>query len=158
MTIPNLPATLSPALTPREAITDAVYRFALALDTGDLALFDSAFLPDSTFEINGKVISGLPALHTDCFEPISKLDTSHFITNVRVNIAESGTEAALTASVLSQHYRGGKGMETDQKSLMAGSVYYVDLVKDGEGELWRIKALQLSSDWVEGDWAVMKRE
>ncbi|PLB54052.1 hypothetical protein P170DRAFT_504876 [Aspergillus steynii IBT 23096] len=159
-TIPNLPPSLSPALTGREAISDAVFRFVQALDTSDLALFDSVFMPESTFEINGRLIEGLPALHTDCFEAISKLDTTHFVTNIRINIADSATEASLTASALSQHYGGGKGMQPDQKRLLVGSLYYVDLVKDSgdENGLWKIKAFNMNSTWAEGDWGVLRGE
>ncbi|KAI9036889.1 nuclear transport factor 2 family protein [Aspergillus affinis] len=158
-TIPSLPATLTPALTGRDAIADAVYRCVLGFDTGDSALFGSAFLPDSTLEINGRVLSGLAAIHTDCFDPVSKLDTTHFVSNIRINIADSGTEASLTASSIAQHYRTGKGMEADQPRLLGGSLYYVDLVtREGDGGLWRIKAFKMNSTWVEGDWGVMKGE
>lgn len=158
-TIPSLPASLSPALTGREAIADAVYRFLLGLDTSDSALFNSAFLPESTFELNGRVHEGLSAIHTGCFEPIAKLDTTHFVTNIRINIADGGAEAALTASGLAQHYREGKGMEADQPRLLGGALYYADLVRDeGEGGLWRIKAFKMNTTWVEGDWGILRGE
>ncbi|KAH8432796.1 nuclear transport factor 2 family protein [Aspergillus melleus] len=158
-TIPTLPASLTPALTGRDAIADALYRCVIGFDTGDTALFDSAFLLDSTFEINGRVLSGLPEIHTGCFDPISKLDTTHFISNIRINIEDNGTEASLTASSIAQHYRAGKGMEADQPRLLGGSLYYVDLVKrEEDGGLWRIKAIKINSTWVEGDWGIIKGE
>lgn len=40
--LPSLPTTLTPALSSREAIADAIYRCVLGLDTNDSALFDSA--------------------------------------------------------------------------------------------------------------------
>ena len=113
--IPSLLATLSPALSGRDAIAVALYRLILGLDTNDSELSDSAFNPTSTFAINGRV---------------SKLDTTHFLTNIRITIADSGTKASATASALTQHYRGGTGLEPNQTRLLAGSLYYTDLVKD----------------------------
>ncbi|KAL2827796.1 hypothetical protein BDW59DRAFT_143835 [Aspergillus cavernicola] len=153
--IPSLPPTLSPALTGREAITDTLYRCVLGLDTNDATLFDSAFIPSATFAINDKVSTGLPAIHTDTFDVITKLDTTHFLTNIRINIAEDGLTASATASALSQHYGGGKGVEPAQPSLMAGSLYFVELVKEEGSGLWKIEAFKMRVSWAEGDWAVM---
>ncbi|KAE8392581.1 hypothetical protein BDV23DRAFT_151073 [Aspergillus alliaceus] len=153
--LPSLPATLSPALSGRDAIADALYRCVLGLDTNDLALFDSAFTPTATFSINGQVSEGLPAIHTDCFITIAKLDTTHFLSNIRINIADDGTKASATASALSQHYRAGKGLQPGQPRFLAGSLYYVDLVKEEANDLWKIETFKLQSTWAEGDWGVM---
>jgi hypothetical protein len=153
--IPSLPATLSPALSGRDAIADVLYRLVLGLDTNDSELFDSAFTPTSTFAINGRVSEGLPAIHTDCFDVITKLDTTHFLTNVRITIDDSGKKAAATASALAQHYRGGKGLEPNQTRLLAGSLYYADLIKDESSGLWKVQDFKMKSSWAEGDWGVM---
>lgn len=153
-TIPSLPTTLSPPLTGREAIADALYRGVLGLDTNDAALFDSAFTQTAKFTINGQISEGLPAIHENCFNLISKLDTTHFITNTRINIDESCSKASMTASALSNHFRGGKGMQPEQPRLMAGSLYYLDLVKGSDGT-WKIEDWKMQSTWAEGDWAVM---
>ncbi|KAJ5894811.1 hypothetical protein N7495_006502 [Penicillium taxi] len=149
----SLPATLSPPLDDRSAITDALYRCILGLDTNDSKLFDSAFALDASFSINGRVSQGLPAIHTDCFDLISKLDTTHFVTNIRINI--EGDKATLTASALAQHFPGSKGMAPDQSRLLTGSLYWAELVKDGADGLWKIEAVNMKSKWVEGDWAVL---
>lgn len=153
--IPSLPATLTPVLSSRDAIADTLYRCVLGLDTSDPALFDSAFTSTATFSINGKVSSGLPAIHTDCFDVISKLDTTHFVTNIRINIDDSGVKAAATASSLAQHYSGGKGLEPDQPRLLTGAQYYADLVKDEGSGLWKIEVFKMTTSWAEGDWAVI---
>ncbi|RFU29579.1 hypothetical protein B7463_g6765, partial [Scytalidium lignicola] len=153
--IPSLPAALSPALSTREAIADALYRCVLGFDTADTVLFDSAFTQDASFAINGKVSKGLPAIYTDCFNRISKLDTTHFISNIRINISDGGSEASMTASALSQHYRSAKGMEAGQTRLMAGSLYWVDLVKVETDGIWKIKDFKMKTTWAEGDWGVM---
>ncbi|KAF7596238.1 hypothetical protein BBP40_002771 [Aspergillus hancockii] len=153
--LPSLPPTLSPALSGRDAIADALYRCVLGLDNGDSALFDSAFTSNATFGINGRVSEGLPAIHTDCFDVIAKLDTTHFLTNIRINIADSGSKASATASALAQHYGGGKGLQPDQPRLLAGSLYYADLIKDDASGLWKIETFKMQSTWAEGDWGVM---
>ncbi|CAG7947177.1 unnamed protein product [Penicillium nalgiovense] len=153
--IPSLPASLNPALSGRDAIADALYRCVLGLDTNDLALFDSSFTPTATFSINGKVSLGLPAIHTDCFDVIKTLDTTHFVTNIRINIADSGVKAAATASAIAQHYPGGKGNEASVPSLLAGAQYYAELVKDEGSALWKIETFRAVTPWSEGDWGVI---
>ncbi|KAL2871642.1 nuclear transport factor 2 family protein [Aspergillus lucknowensis] len=152
--LPSLPAVLSPALSDREAITDAIHRFPASPDTNDRALFESAFTRTATFEINGAVSEGLPALLTNCYSPLSRLDTTHFLTNVRVNIAGDNTTAAATAAALSQHYKGGKGMEAGQPALLVGSLYYVEFVKE-EDELWRMERFRMKTTWSDGDWGII---
>ncbi|EKV11921.1 hypothetical protein Pdw03_6904 [Penicillium digitatum] len=153
--LPSLPAILTPALSSRDAIADAIYRCVLGLDTNDSALFDSAFTSTATLSINDKISSGLPAIHTDCFDVISKLDTTHYVTNIRINIADSGVKAVATASVIAQHYGSGKGLQPNQPRLLAGALYYVDLVKDDSSELWKIETFKMTRSWAEGDWGVM---
>ncbi|CAD6586383.1 MAG: hypothetical protein ASARMPRED_002521 [Alectoria sarmentosa] len=154
------PTSLS-SLNVREAITDAIYRCVLGLDTDDQALFDSAFTPDASFDLNGTVMSGLDAIHTGCYDTVSKLDTTHFISNVRVNVrggdddGDSTTTASMTASALAQHYRRKQGTEAGATRLLTGSLYFLDLVKDGEDGLWKIKHWRLQLVWTEGDWGVM---
>jgi len=148
----SLPAVLSPTLTDREAIADALYRFANALDTDDGPLFDSAFVEDASFTVNGRTTQGLKAIHSDIFDMIAKRDTTHFVTNIRINI--DGKRAKLTASTLAQHYRGETGLKPDQTSLMTGVLYWVDLVK--VGSLWKMDTMQVKPTWTEGDWNVME--
>ena len=148
----SLPAVLSPTLTDREAIADALYRFANALDTDDGPLFDSAFVEDASFTVNGRTTQGLKAIHSDIFDMIAKRDTTHFVTNIRINI--DGKRAKLTASTLAQHYRGETGLKPDQTSLMTGVLYWVDLVK--VGSLWKMDTMQVKPTWAEGDWDVME--
>jgi hypothetical protein len=154
----TLPAVLSPPLTNREAVADAMYRCALAFDTNDAVLFDSTFMPDGVFDVNGHAMTGLPDIHTTGLALIFSVDTTHMITNMRVHTktdtTKEQTEASLTATVLSQHFTKDKGMEPDQKNLMAGSLYRGDLVKDTDG-LWKFKSLVVKACWASGDWAVV---
>ena len=150
-----LPAVLSPAPTDREAIADTVYRFAQGIDSNDAPVFDSAFISDATICINGPTYKGLPAIRQNCFDIITKLDTLHQVTNIRINIADSGIKASLTAYCLSQHFRSGMGMVSGQERLLAGTTYYAGLVKDGSSGLWKFEKLVLKSTWSEGNWDVI---
>ncbi|CAI6100891.1 unnamed protein product [Clonostachys chloroleuca] len=160
----SLPATLNPPLTGRDAVVDAMYRCAVAWDTNDQALFDSTFLPDGVFLVNGRPMTGLSEIHSTGLALIFAVDTTHFVTNVRVSMkvgagetagaAGDENEASLTATVFVQHFAGGKGMEADQPSLMSGSLYRGELVEDVDG-LWKFKRLAIKATWVEGDWGVV---
>lgn len=137
----------------KEAITDAIYRFVTGLDTGDLALFNSAFSEDACFNLNGDVMEGMEMIRSKCYEVISKLDTTHFITNIRVDLKEGELTASLTASALAQHYRQGQGMIPGATHLLVGSRYSVDLISDGA--FWRMKYCKIHLIWAEGDWDVI---
>lgn len=155
--VPSLPARLSPPLSDREAINDAIYRAAIGLDTDDVDLFDSAFTDDGTFELNGRVIEGREAVHSQMFDFISKLDTTHLITNTRINVDEGGSTASATASAIAQHYRGGQGQDPAASRFLSGGMYWLDLVKDEKEGLWRVNNWKLKSVWGEGDMGVMTR-
>ncbi|KAF7545329.1 hypothetical protein G7Z17_g9255 [Cylindrodendrum hubeiense] len=159
----SLPATLNPPLNGREAVADTMYRCAMAFDTCDADLFDSTFMEDGVFDVNGRAMKGLPEIHATGLTIIFKVDTTHMVTNMRVNMkprksaagaVEEPNEASLTATVLSQHYAYGKGMEPSQKSLMSGSLYRGELAKDTDG-LWKFTHLGAKSTWAEGDWGVI---
>ncbi|RDW58903.1 hypothetical protein BP6252_13379 [Coleophoma cylindrospora] len=154
----SLPAVLNPPMTGREAVVDALYRCTTAFDTNDVALFDSAFMPDGVFEVNGRAMTGLPEIHTTGLALIFSVDTTHMVTNMRVNMGPGSAgeekEAKLTATVLSQHFAAGKGMELGQKNLMGGTLYGAELIKDTDG-LWKFKNLQIKATWAQGDWSVV---
>lgn len=145
-----VPISLSPGLSAREAIADAIYRCVVGLDTDDSALFSSAFTKDAVFDLNGNVMNGLDAINAQCFATVSKLDTTHFINNIRINIAGE-SEASATCSALAQHYRPGEGVKPGATSLLTGCLYWLEFVKDdGEG-LWKVKTWKLKAVWRSGD-------
>ncbi|KAK9312052.1 hypothetical protein V1522DRAFT_416812 [Lipomyces starkeyi] len=137
-----------PSLGVCEAITDALYRAVIGLDTGP-------FTQDASFDLNRKVLDGLNAIHTGCYDFIAKLDTTHFITNIRVDIKDGESKASVTASALAQHYRPQQGREPGATRFMTGGLYFVDSVKDDKDGLWKITYWKLKSIWTEGDWGVM---
>lgn len=150
----SFPVALS-GLTPREAITDSLYRCVLGMDINDVALFDSAFTLDSSFDLNGTVLEGLDNIHTKCYDLIAKLDTTHIISNIRIDLKDGESKASLTASAVGQHYRQGQGKESGATQLLSGGLYYLDLIKDEGDGLWKITHWKLKSTWFNGDLGVM---
>ena len=149
-----LPASLT-GLTEREAIADALYRAVLAFDQADEALLRSAVTDDVSAEMAGMSSNGIPEFKEAVFDRVSKLDTTHFLSNVRVNI-ESATIAKATCSAMAQHCRTGKGFEPGPNKFTSGGFYMCDVVKDGD--LWKIKSWKAKFLWTEGDQAVMSGE
>ncbi|RAH71143.1 uncharacterized protein BO66DRAFT_372188 [Aspergillus aculeatinus CBS 121060] len=163
------PTTLS-ALPLREAIVDPLYRAVLSYDDNNLPLFESAFFEDAVLDFNGRVMEGRAAIKTGSWDPVAPLDTTHFLSNVRINLPaeDRGTAAAtatVTASALAQHFRAGQGNQPDTTRLTSGALYSVEVVRDfagvdGEGQgsgggVWRIKRWRMRLVWTEGDWGVM---
>lgn len=153
MAAPALPASLTPALSDRDAIADALYRGVNAFDTADEVLFKSALTEDAVLVLNGTVMEGYDAIYSGSYVNIAKMDTNHFLTNLRINITGE-SKAQVSCSALSQHYRGGEGMKPGADFLLAGGLYAVELVKDAGDGLWKIKHWTLKTTWAQGDWAV----
>lgn len=153
----TLAAPLSPPLGPREAITDALYRCVVGLDTNDKALFLSAFTSDASFALNENVMTGLPDIETGIYDMIAKMDTTHFVTNVRINIDSASGIAHLTASALAQHYHGGKAFEPDSTNYLAGSLYWGDLIEDKAEGLWKFTSWRMKVQWGQGDQGVFAK-
>ncbi|KAI0423770.1 hypothetical protein F5Y09DRAFT_180799 [Xylaria sp. FL1042] len=147
-----LPATLAGGLTDHEAIADALYRFVLAFDHADETLLLSAITPDFSGEMPGSSAKGVAEFKAAVFDRVSKLDTTHFLSNIRVSI-QSATTAQATCSALAQHVRPGKGFEAGPNKFTSGAMYLCDMVK--VGELWKINKLGAKIIWVDGDPTVM---
>jgi len=112
-------------------------------------------MSDGIFEVNERAMKGLPEIHATGLALIFSLDTTHLVSNVRVHMSvDNENEATLTATVLSQHFAGGKGLEPGQNNLMGGSLYRAELSKSADG-LWKIKYLKIKSIWMQGDWSVV---
>ncbi|KAI1357758.1 hypothetical protein F5Y08DRAFT_323473 [Xylaria arbuscula] len=145
-----LPAYLA-GLSDREAIADALYRVVLAFDHADEELLRSAITDDISAEVPGSSSKGVAELKAVVFDRVSKLDTTHFLSNVRVNI-QSASMAQASCSVMAQHVRPGKGFEADSK-FTGGGMYLCEMVKIGD--LWKISNWKANIIWVEGDPSVM---
>ena len=146
-----LPATL-PGLTDREAITDTLYRAVLSFDHADEALLLSAITEDIVFEMLDTSTKGIQELKAAVFDRVSKIDTTHFLSNIRISI-ESTTTAKVTCSALAQHVRPGKGFEPGPNKFTSGALYLCDVVKIDD--LWKIKSWTANIVWVDGEPSVM---
>ncbi|OJK02179.1 hypothetical protein ASPACDRAFT_40998 [Aspergillus aculeatus ATCC 16872] len=156
--------TALPALPLREAIVDPLYRAVLSYDDNNLSLFESAFFEDAVFDFNGRVMEGRAAIKAGSWDPVAPLDTTHFLSNVRINLSsEDSVTATVTASALAQHFRAGQGNQPDTTRLTSGALYSVDVARDfagvngdgGGSGVWRIKRWRMRLVWTEGDWGVM---
>ncbi|KAJ5356052.1 hypothetical protein N7517_010661 [Penicillium concentricum] len=144
-----LPAVLTPALDTREAISDSLHRFMLGMDTNDAELFNSAFTEDVKWDL-------LEEVHLACFEKtIIHLDTTHYVTSVRINVAQSGTEASLSCLYNAKHCRLGTGIDPKAPWFWTGGTYYLEMVKVESEGLWKIKFYKMRTMWIEGDFEVM---
>ncbi|KAF5693073.1 Lovastatin diketide synthase [Fusarium globosum] len=148
----TLPAQLTGGLTEREAIGDALYRAVLAFDYGDEALLLSAITEDIDAEMPGSTAHGIAEFKAAVFDRVSKLDTTHFLSNLRVNIASSSTATA-TCSALAQHVRPRQGADPSAAKFTSGAFYACDMVKIGH--LWKMKTWKASIIWLDGDPAVL---
>ncbi|KAJ4148401.1 hypothetical protein LMH87_002873 [Akanthomyces muscarius] len=158
----SISSHLSPTPSDRDAVVDAIARCVCGLDTADRALFQSAFTADAVFDLNGALLRGMDEIMTQCFDIVSKLDTTHMTSNVRTTFAADGRSATTTATGVAYHYRAGAGLAMENgghtERLVVGSLYSIDLVKaedEGEAALWKAKTWRLKSVWTQGDWAVM---
>lgn len=151
MSAQALPATLTPPLSGREAVADALYRCVYAFDTADDELLKSSLAIDAVFDLKGTIFDGFDAIYSQCYSLVSKMDTTHFVTNLRINITEEDSKAQLTCTSLAQHFNDGEGLKAGSDFKLNGGFYYMDLVKDSGDGLWKIKHWTLRSVWREGD-------
>ena len=72
----------------------------------------------------------------------------------RINVDDDGLKAQASCSALAQHFRPNEGMKADAVNLLAGALYWLELVKDSNDGLWKIKHWIMKSTWAQGDWGV----
>ncbi|KAH8164064.1 hypothetical protein CIB48_g4196 [Xylaria polymorpha] len=157
MAFSALPAVL-PGLTDRESITDTLYRVVLAFDHGDAALLASAVTEDVTAEMPGSPLAiGISGLRAAVFDRVAfQLDTTHFLSNIRVSVENGASTAQASCSALAQHVPKGKGFEPGAHKFTSGAMYLCDVVKEEVSGLWKIKNWKANIVWVDGDPAVME--
>jgi hypothetical protein len=149
-------------LTTREAITDTLYRGVLGFDKNSSELLNSACVSsdkDTLFEVyeGGKLIQSVPNAFSIARETIlgqvGPMDTTHMISNVRIDVKEGEEMASVMAYALAQHCKEGTGREVDGSKFLVGGEYRIEMVKE-DGE-WRIRKWVLDVIWRQGDASVM---
>lgn len=137
-------------------IIDALYRFGAGQDTGNPALFASAFARNATLDFTqpaarlGRempVLEGRDHIVQTIMHSVSGLDTTHTVTNARVDL--QGERATLWALVEAQHLPKGN----HSSHLLLKNIYTVVLVKE-EGA-WVMEHLKIDNVWSHGDPAVL---
>lgn len=103
------------------------------------------------------MFNGLNSIRKGLMDFIGPMDTTHMISNVRVDLKDGAGEAKLGCYALAQHCLPGKGTDVDGKKFLAASEYWIDLVKDEKDGLWKIKAWVVKFIWTQGDASVMQR-
>jgi SnoaL-like domain len=141
----------------RDAIVDALYRFAAGQDLRDRPLFESAFSAQAKLDFTGParclgasipVFEGLKTIADNIFASVAHLDTTHSVTNPRVTTYD-GRRATLFALVEAQHLpRADHG-----RHLLLKNIYTVDLSR--LGLLWVIDHLRIDNVWRSGDPSVL---
>lgn len=137
----------------RIAIIDALYRFGAGQDLKDRRLFESAFTPDAELDfvqparrlgVDLAVFKGREAIVSGIAAALARLDTTHTVTNPRVEIKED--TATLFALVEAQHL-----LKSDhQQHLLLKNFYRVKLQRAEEGR-WRIARMHIENVWIDGD-------
>ena len=90
------PIALS-SLSIHEAVADALYRAVIGLDTNDHALFESAWDKNNAcFDREGTLFDGMDEINKNLWELISKLDSHHTISNVRIDVKDGADTAYMT--------------------------------------------------------------
>ncbi|KAK4556192.1 hypothetical protein LTR86_006889 [Recurvomyces mirabilis] len=150
-----LPAHLS-GMTTREAIIDALYRCVNAYDYTDDTLFESSLTSDLTITMLGQTMHGREEIRKHNYDFVKTLDTTHFLSNIRVQILEGEKEAKVTCNAVAYHYRPGTGSLPDAKRLVSGALYDCLVAWDEGDGFWKIREWEFKLMWREGDGSVMQ--
>ncbi|OBT67635.1 hypothetical protein VE03_03824 [Pseudogymnoascus sp. 23342-1-I1] len=147
--------TLS-SLSPREAVEDALYRCILGIDSNNRELMESACLKseEMTITIGPATVSGWTAISA-FFLKVFALVTTHVTSNIRVELKDGANTASLTAHVIAYHVRPDDALTPEDTSYTVASLYNIDLIKDGDDGLWKIKKWGLQILWSTGDKAIL---
>ncbi|KAH6888504.1 hypothetical protein B0T10DRAFT_488305 [Thelonectria olida] len=144
-------------LSDREAIPDALYRSIIGLDANDQTTFQSAWHKDATFVFDGTPpTEGLDAILATTFQFIGAgLDTTHMVSNVRVDVKDGANTAKMTAHALAQHYRKGEGRNPKAPRFLTGNMYWIDAAKDESSGVWKMTKFEMKVIWCEGDGSIV---
>jgi hypothetical protein len=142
------------ALSPREAVADALHRCVLGIDSNNQDLFESGCLKNESMTIvAGPItIEGWTAI-SEFFLRVFVLVTTHVISNIRVELKDD--TASMTAHVLAYHVRPDDALKPEDTSYTASCLYFIDLVKDSNDGLWKIKKWEIKIQWTTGDRAIL---
>ncbi|KAF4869697.1 hypothetical protein CGCSCA1_v011246 [Colletotrichum siamense] len=138
-------------LTPREAVADALCHIMSAFDENDASLLASAVTPDITLTINGNDVSGFENVKAHSLNTVGPMDTTHFATNIRIDVADNDAAiATLTANNLALPYTGWDGFGSSERKLLGGSKHVIELSEDEKDGLYKVNLWHMKTAWKEG--------
>jgi SnoaL-like domain len=145
------------SLNPREAVADALHRCIIGMDDSNREMFESAILKsnDGIFGTGNNAIRGWDALREHIYNKIMPLSTTHFVTNIRVDLKDGADTASLTAHALAYHFKPEDAFKPEGKPFTSAGLYIIDLVKDNTDGLWKIKSWISKRIWSEGESSVI---
>jgi hypothetical protein len=141
----------------REAIADALYRFATGQDLRDAALLESAFAAYAILDFTAvaaklgvtiPVFEGRRAITDTIMSATEPLVTTHTVTNVRVT-AYDGSRATVTALIEAQHLP----RDDRSRNLLLKNRLNVELAR--QDEAWAMTRMVFENAWREGDARVL---
>jgi hypothetical protein len=143
-----------PALSPHDAVADALYRCVLGIDSNDKDLFEWACFKESMVVVAGPItVDGWTAV-SEYFQRVFAVVTTHITSNIRVELKDGADTASMTCHAIAYHVRPEDALKPEDTSYTAACLYYIDLVKDNDG-LWKIKKWEIKVLWTTGDRAVL---
>lgn len=144
------------ALSPREAVADALYRCILGIDSNNRELFESGCLKNESMTVVAGPITleGWTAIN-DFFSRVFDLVTTHITSNIRVELKDGADTASMTAHMLAYHIRPDDALKPEDTSYTGSCLYFIDLIKDSNDGLWKIKKWDIKILWTTGDRAVL---
>jgi hypothetical protein len=144
-TQPDLAGSLARLLA-KDAISDAILRFARGADRSDLDLMRSAYWPDATDDhgnFSGNALE-FTAFAVDVLKRFRA--TMHFITNTAVTFPGDGQAHAESYFYAYHEHLPEPGVGPTMVTLVGGR--YIDRFEERHGE-WRILARVVTMDWSE---------
>jgi hypothetical protein len=133
----------------RQYIIDVLLRYATVLDTKDMAMLESCFLPDALIDYGGFGIhEGFPSFGQMCSSFLDPLDSAqHMVTNFVIELKGdlAHCKSYAHAQVTKKGTPGG-----DNWTL--GGTYDDKLIRTAEG--WKIKRRRFTTMWSEGNFGI----
>ncbi|KFX87287.1 hypothetical protein V490_08368 [Pseudogymnoascus sp. VKM F-3557] len=146
------------ALSPREAVADALHRCLLGIDSNNQDLFGSGCLKNESmfFSLGPMTVEGWTAI-SEFFKPVFALVTTHTTNNIRIELKDGADTACITCNAIAYHVRPEDALKPEDTSYTASVLYFIDLVKDSSDGLWKIKRWEIKILWTTGDRASLFR-
>lgn len=145
-------------LTPREACADLPTRLGLSFDIFDRDLYDSCWTNVGRDEIDASIagipMKGYKELKEKCYDLIAPMDTFHLVTGIRVNFAEDGKSAQITAMSLVPHAPPTTGLDPVGKYFLSGAIHDFRAVLNDDGK-WRLNGWHLKLQYIQGNAEIM---